>query len=190
MTIDTWNARIETERTEKDLFFGQAWESPLPAEDRVGFQGLDYYPPDPDLRFELELHEHADKQTVKMAFTKGEQSEFVQWGEFRFRIEGRDCTLQAYRHDPDDEGLFVPFRDSTSGDETYGAGRYLDLDPLDHRTAAGRWVVDFNVAYNPWCAYSEDYTCPVVPPENRLAVPLRAGEKSYRKPAAGSGTKP
>jgi len=182
MTVDAWKARIEAERREKDVFFGQDWQSPISPEDRVRFKGLDYYPPNPDLRFELELHEHADKQTVKMAFTKGEQSDFVQWGEFRFEIEGCECTLQVYKRDPDEQGLFVPFRDATSSVETYGAGRYLDLDAVSNQTADGRWIIDFNAAYNPWCAYSEDYTCPLVPPDNRLAVPVRAGEKSCSKP--------
>jgi uncharacterized protein (DUF1684 family) len=75
MTVDTWKARIEAERRQKDVFFGQDWQSPIAPEDRVRFKGLDYYPSNPDLRFELELHEHADKQTVQMAFTKGEQCE-------------------------------------------------------------------------------------------------------------------
>jgi len=75
--------------------------------------------------------------------------------------------------------LFIPFRDATSGQETYGAGRYLDLEADQHLTADGKWIVDLNRAYNPWCAYSEDYVCPFVLPENWLEVPIRAGEKSY-----------
>ena len=74
---------------------------------------------------------------------------------------------------------WVPFRDKTSGKETYGAGRYLDLEPERQRTAEGKWILDLNRAYNPWCAYSEAYTCPFIPPENWLEVPIRAGEKRY-----------
>lgn len=189
MTNDTWKAQIEADRRNKDAFFGQDWQSPISTEERAVFQGLDYYPADDRLRFELELHEHTDKRTTTMTFTKGEEREFIRWGEFRFQIDGRKCTLQAYRHDPDEEQLFVPLWDATSGNETYGAGRYLDLDPLANQTANGKWVVDFNAAYNPWCAYSDAYTCPVVPAENRLTVPVRAGEKSYLKPSASSGAR-
>jgi len=73
----------------------------------------------------------------------------------------------------------VPFRDKTSGKESYGAGRYMDLEPEGHLTEDNRWIIDFSEAYNPWCAYSEDYVCPFVPPENWLRVPVRAGEKNY-----------
>jgi uncharacterized protein (DUF1684 family) len=174
-------ARIERERKEKDDFFARHWQSPIPPDDRAGFRGLDYFPPDPGLRFEIELREHEDKTTVRMAYTKGGEKDFIRWGEFRFAIGGEECVLQAYKSDPEDDRLFVPFRDATSGLETYGAGRYLDLDAAGDRSAGGKWILDFNRAYNPWCVYSERYTCPFVPPENRLAVPVRAGEKDYPK---------
>ena len=73
----------------------------------------------------------------------------------------------------------MPFRDATSGKESYGAGRYLDLEAETDRTADGLWILDFNEAYNPWCAYSKNYVCPFTPPENWLTVPVRAGEKQY-----------
>ena len=181
MRIYAWKAQIERERREKDGFFGQHWQSPIPPQGRAEFKGLDYYLPDPDLRFELELYEHEDKKTMRMAYTKGEEQDFVRWGEFRFEIGDEECVLQAYKRDVQEEQLFVPFRDATSGQETYGAGRYIDLDAARNRSADGKWVLDFNRAYNPWCVYSEDYTCPFVPQENRLAVPVRAGEKDYPK---------
>ncbi len=176
MNIQKWKERLEEERKEKDIFFATHWQSPISLEERQKFKGLKYYPPDPKLRFELELHEHNDKKTIEIEDTKGNIRHFLQWGEFRFRIGNEDCTLQAYKSDPEEERLFVPFRDATSGKETYGAGRYLDLDLVD-RTASGKWILDFNRAYNPWCAYSKDYACPLVPPENLLKVPVRAGEK-------------
>jgi len=158
-------------------FFSIHPQSPIPLEERKEFKGLDYYPPDPDYRFELKLHEHPRKKRIKMSYTKGEQQEFIRWGEFRFKIGGQEQALQVYKSNPEEERLFVPFRDATSGKETYGAGRYLDLEPERHRTAEGKWIINFNRAYNPWCAYSENYTCPFVPPENWLKVPIRAGEK-------------
>ena len=181
MEIDVWKAQLKRERMEKDRFFAGHWQSPIPPEDRAELRGLEYYPPDPDYRFEIEPHEHEEKKTVRTAYTKGEERDFVRWGEFRFRIGGEECVLQAYKGDPQEERLFIPFRDATSGLETYGGGRYLDLDSARDRTADGKWILDLNRAYNPWCVYSEEYTCPYVPRENWLAVPVRAGEKDYPK---------
>jgi uncharacterized protein (DUF1684 family) len=179
MEISEWKANVQRARKSKDSSFAQQWESPIPPQDRPGFKGLGYYPLDPSYRFELELHEHPEKQVVKMAYTKGNEQDFLRWGEFRFKIGGEEQTLQAYKGSREEEMLFVPFKDATSGKETYGAGRYLDLEPQRDRTAEGKWTLDFNQAYNPWCAYSETYTCPFVPVENWLEVAILAGEKNY-----------
>ena len=114
-----------------------------------------------------------------MEMSQGGVQEFLRWGAFRFSIGDETCTLQAYKGASEEESLFVLFRDATSGEETYPAGRYLDLDPGRDLAAEGKWILDFNKAYNPWCAYSESYTCPLVPLENWLKVPVRAGEKNY-----------
>jgi uncharacterized protein (DUF1684 family) len=179
MEISEWKTRLNTQRHEKDQFFAQHWQSPIPSEERPRFEGLTYYPPDPDYRFELKLYEHGHKQIQKIEDTVGNIRSLIRWGEFRFKIAGTECVLQAYKSDPKEERLFVPLRDTTSGKETYGAGRYLDLDPENHLTAEGKWVLDFNEAYNPFCAYSEAYACPFVPPENWLKVLVHAGEKDY-----------
>ena len=177
--IHEWKKRLKMEREQKDTFFSIHPQSPIPLEEREKFKELDYYPPDPDYKFKLKLHEHPKKKTTKMSYTKGEEQQFIRWGEFRFKIDGQQQMLQAYKSNPEEERLFVPFRDATSGKETYGAGRYLDLEPERDLTADGKWVLDFNKAYNPWCVYSENYTCPFVPPENWLEVPIHAGEKTY-----------
>ncbi len=175
-----WKAEIEKSRKEKDDFFGSGHpHSPIPLTERQKFKGLDYYPPRPAYRFELELYEHKDKDVIEVEATKGEMRELIRWGEFRFKIDEKPCTLQAYKSAPGEPRLFIPFRDATSGKETYGAGRYIDLEPTKHRTNDGKWILDFNVAYNPWCAYSDAYTCPLVPAENWLKAPVRAGEKNY-----------
>jgi len=181
LKISEWKARLETEREEKTRFFILDPRSPISPEDRrnlVG-KGLDYYSLDPDLRFELELHEHKERKKVEVSASKGGVQEFIRWGEFRFSVNKKKCVLQAYKKSSEDERLWIPFRDATSGEETYGAGRYIDLESEEHRTPEGKWILDFNKSYNPWCAYSEAYTCPFVPPENWLEVPIRAGEKSY-----------
>ena len=107
------------------------------------------------------------------------QREYIRWGEFRFEIDGKKCKLQAYKDSPDDTRLFVPFRDRTNGEETYGAGRYIDLHEEADKTPDGKWILDFNKAYNPWCAYNSNYACPFVPPENWLDIPIYAGEKKF-----------
>ena len=179
MEISEWKANVERARERKDAFFAQHWQSPIPPQDRPRFKGLEYYPPDPSYRFELKLHEHPEKQVVRMAYTKGNEQDFLRWGEFRFTIGGREQVLQAYKSNSEEGMLFVPFKDATSGKETYGAGRYLDLEPDREHTQEGKWILDLNQAYNPWCAYSEAYTCPFVPMENWLEVPIQAGEKNY-----------
>jgi uncharacterized protein (DUF1684 family) len=179
MQIPPWKTNLERARASKDSFFAQHWQSPIPPQDRPRFKGLQYYPPDLSYRFELELHEHAERQAVRIAYTKGNEQDFLRWGEFRFKVGGKEQALQAYKSSPKEEMLFIPFKDATSGKETYGAGRYLDLEPERDRTAEGKWVIDFNQAYNPWCVYSEAYTCPFVPIENWLKVAILAGEKNY-----------
>jgi uncharacterized protein (DUF1684 family) len=185
MEISRWKANLERARETKDAFFAQHWQSPIPPQDRPRFKGLQYYPPDLSYRFELGLYEHREKQVVRMAYTKGNEQDFLRWGEFRFKIAGKEQSLQAYKSNREEETLFVPFKDAMSGKETYGAGRYLDLEPSRDRTQEGRWILDFNQAYNPWCTYSEAYTCPLVPVENWLEVPMYAGEKDYHLPMRG-----
>jgi hypothetical protein len=185
MSLSEWKANLERARETKDAFFAQSWQSPLAPRDRPRFKGLKYYPPDLSYRFELELHEHLEKGMVRMAYTKGNEQDFVRWGEFRFKIDGKELSLQAYKRSREEEMLFVPFKDATSGKETYGAGRYLDLEPERDCTVDGKWILDFNQAYSPWCAYSEAYTCPVVPMENWLEVPIYAGEKDYHLSETG-----
>ncbi|MFB6068825.1 MAG: DUF1684 domain-containing protein [Halobacterium sp.] len=174
-----WRDRLLEKRKEKDEFFRSHPRSPIPEEARDGFRGLDYYPPDESYRFELALHEHDEKERVTVSTSTEGEREYLRWGEFRFTVDGEAVTLQAYKADADDDRLWVPFRDETSGDETYGAGRYLDLEPEHHRTN-GEWVVDFNEAYNPTCAYSDRYECPLPPAENWLDVRIEAGERNYR----------
>ncbi len=179
MEISEWKERLEREREEKDKFFSLHPQSPIPFEEREKFKKLDYYPPNPNYRLKLELHEHEEKKTVKMAYTRGNEQKFLRWGEFQFKIEDQEQFLQAYKSNPEEEKLFVPFKDKTSGKETYGAGRYIDLESERDHIADRKWILDFNKAYNPWCVYSEAYTCPFVPPENQLNVPIHAGEKNY-----------
>jgi uncharacterized protein (DUF1684 family) len=177
-----WMDRLEAIRKGKDNFFRESLQSPFPQEARENFEGLAYYPIDEHYRFDLELHEHDDKVMVALDATGGDERNMLCWGEFRFVVGGRKWTLQAYRTEPDEGRLFLPFRDATADTETYPRGRYLDLEPRVHHRSAGTWILDFNEAYNPWCAYTDGYSCVIPRPENNLDVPIRAGEKRYRHP--------
>lgn len=167
--IDT----IEAERVEKDRFLRTHPYSPI--EDRSSFTGLNYYPPDPALRLELRLQEAEQVEELTIQTSTGDEQTYHRIGVVEFEIEGEPATLAVYQS-PHQDDLFIPFRDVTSGQETYGAGRYLE--PVE--AAGGRLLVDFNLAYNPYCAYSEQYSCPLPPLENWLKVPIRAGEKAFK----------
>lgn len=175
-TRTRYATRLEAERANKDTFFKRHPQSPLPPEKREQFDGLDYYPPTPALRLELELEPADTVEQLTMQTTTDSEQTFDRIGYVSFEIDGHPATLAVYR--PADGGeLFIPFRDATSGEETYGAGRYLEPHPLDENTL----LVDFNTAYNPFCVYDDTYSCPLPPIENWLDVPIRAGEKDYKK---------
>jgi hypothetical protein len=108
-----------------------------------------------------------------MQTTTGSVRSYTRFGQLKFKVEEREVALTIYRGP---SGFFLPFVDSLAGTETYGAGRYLEPDQL----AAGTFRVDFNLAYNPFCAYNEHWACPITPRENRLAVPIRAGEMIFK----------
>ena len=166
------------ERLAKNDAFKSGAESPVPAEARPSFRGLDYYPYNPDLIFTVSLHRYPGPKPVRLATNKGEIRRGLRYGYFEFQVSGQKCQLQVYRLDDvtgSGPNLFIPFRDSTSGSETYGAGRYIDLV----ENTSGVYELDFNRAYNPYCAYNEEFSCPIPPAENTLKVPIRAGEKKY-----------
>ena len=175
-----WQDAVTRERREKDLAFRNGPESPLPEKDKAGFRGLDYYPFDPSLRFQVRLNRYPSPREVRIGTNTGEVRAGLRYGYFEFEVNGKPYRLQAYRMEEHEGGrgpsLFVPFRDATTGKETYAAGRYLELP----ENTTGIYELDFNRAYNPFCAYGRDYSCPVPPAENTLPLPIRAGEKRYR----------
>jgi uncharacterized protein len=169
---------ILQERQAKDATFKSSEASPILPQDKSGFHGLAYFPIDPGLKFSATLHRYPSPRPVRLGTNTGEIRSGLRYGYFDFKVADRACRLQVYRLDDSvDRGpsLFIPFRDSTSGIETYGAGRYIDLK----ENTSGVYDLDFNRAYNPSCAYDSSYSCPVPPAENTLQVPIRAGEKKY-----------
>jgi hypothetical protein len=159
-------------RAEKDDFFRDDSQSPLTPEQRRSFTGLHYFSENPALDLTVDLEEFPEKATVRMQTTTGEVQVYQRFGRFRFAVAGAEAWLTVFHAD---YGFFLPFVDSQAGVETYGAGRYLEPEPLP----GGKLHVDFNLAYNPYCAYNEQWSCPITPAENRLKVPIRAGERLF-----------
>jgi uncharacterized protein len=166
-------------RAEKDDYFRTNPKSPIPEPERAAFEGLPYYPIDDALRFEgLTLEPYAGDEPTSFTIptSDGKLRPADRAGTFRFSIDSVGCMLTGYslEHDPSGS-VFVPFLDGTSGTETYGAGRYLDLD-LDPEED-GTYTLDFNLAYHPSCVFDVKYSCPLTPAENRLPVRIEAGER-------------
>jgi uncharacterized protein (DUF1684 family) len=173
----SYQAAIDGYRSEKDAFFKSSSHSPIPADEREAFEGLPYYPVDPDLVFEdlaLQPYVGDEPTSFQIPTSDGKLRPARRAGTFTFELDGAPRRLTAYTFESSpSESLFVPFLDQTSGNETYGAGRYLDLEPDDD----GTYAIDFNLAYHPSCVYAPQYSCPLTPAENRLTTRIEAGER-------------
>jgi uncharacterized protein len=164
---------LEQFRSEKDQFFQYDPGSPLTKEQKKQFSGLNYYPENSSLVLDAFLELAPAQETVGMQTSTGDTQVYYRLGRFRFEVDGIEAALTIFANQ--DGGFFLPFVDSAAGLETYPAGRYLEPEPL----SANVFRVDFNLAYNPYCAYNDLWSCPLTPFENRLQVPIRAGEKIY-----------
>jgi hypothetical protein len=164
-------------RAAKDAFFRDDPRSPLRPDQRASFRGLAYFPEEPALAIRARLEtEGVDlDEPIVMPTTTGGRQVYRRAGVVRFEVDRRPARVTLFAS-PDMHELFLPFRDATSGSETYGAGRYLEVEPP---ASDGTVEVDFNLAYNPYCAYNPDWSCPIPPGENWLSVPIRAGEKAF-----------
>jgi len=165
---------LEDFRKMKDDFYAHDAQSPLTANQKRAFKGLNYFPANPELRLEVQVDEFSEMKIIQMQTSTGEIQEYEKFGRFHFVIQGQPTELTIYYSDG---SYFLPFVDSLAGKETYPAGRYLEPEPL----GGGRFLVDFNLAYNPYCAYNERWSCPLTPLENRLQVPIQAGEKQFHE---------
>ena len=174
---ETYEEAVEAFREEKDEYFRESHDSPLLSEDKPRFTGIAYFPPDQAYRIEhvsLEAPASDEERTLHIPTSDNQIREARRVGQLPFELDGRKLSLHGYAMGTADDGsLFVPFMDATSGQETYEAGRYLDLEP----EADGTYTLDFNLAYHPTCVFSPYYSCPLTPEENRLPVRIEAGEK-------------
>jgi uncharacterized protein len=164
----------------KDEWMKNDENAPLHPDDRERFEALEYYPVDPNMVFRTRLHRYDDPDRIMIGTTSGDEREAVRYGYVDFSVDGEPARLYAYKftayEGTDLESyIFIPFKDATSGDETYSGGRYMDVQ----EEMPGVVIVDFNDAYNPYCVYNDRYVCPIPPQENHLRVAIRAGEKDF-----------
>jgi len=169
------DSELQEMRKRKDQYFKTDGQSPLPQQLKAAFSGLEYYPADWSFRFEGPVIRYANPVKFQMMTTNGIWRDAIKYGYIRFAGEGREFKLEVYRLlDMEEKNLlFIPFVDANQGKETYPAGRYIDLIEKPD----GNYVIDFNAAYNPSCAYGGEFPCPVTPKENHLAITIPAGEK-------------
>jgi uncharacterized protein (DUF1684 family) len=169
----TTNTRLEGFRQRKDAFFKTNEQSPLTEEQKQGFEALNYFPENPDLGLVVELDTTGEGigEEITVGTMDGDAKQYVRMGRFTLNVDGQDANLTVFQ-DVKSGKFFLPFRDSTAGNETYSVGRYVDPKARPD----GKLVIDFNMAYNPYCAYNTGWSCAIPPFENRINVPIRAGE--------------
>lgn len=164
-----------------DQEFANPAESPLKRKDLKKFKGLDFFPISEAFCVRAKFVRTENEQPFLMKTTTARTPEYVKYGEVHFEIDGKSYRLNVYRNieltkkEAYKDDLFLPFRDATNGEESYEGGRFIDL-----KVPQGQWItIDFNTAYNPYCAYNHNYSCPIVPSENNLEVAIKAGVKKF-----------
>lgn len=170
-----WTA-VEEERTWREQHY-LGPDTPLRPEARATFKGLNWYPLDERYVAQaIKLRRPTTPTPAPLGSTGADTIQMMEAGILEFQLLGTPCALRAYEPAPgeaDEPYILIPFQDATSAKETYGAGRYLDLEPNHHDT----YDLDFNRAYHPYCAHDDTWSCTLPPPENRLPIPIQAGER-------------
>jgi len=176
---EAWAEELRANREQKDRFFAEHRQSPIPPAEREAFDGLDYFEPDLDYRVTATVAVHDDPEPVELETTADRTVRYLRVVTFRFELDGETQTLAGYRQETDhSEAIFVPFRDKTTGQQTYHGGRYMELEPERRLTDGDDSTIDFNLAYSPFCAFSETFDCPLAPEENWLETTIAAGERA------------
>ena len=180
-------ATFDAFRRAKDALFATHSQSPIPTEHRAGFAGLAYYPHRPEMRVQVALEPDSTGGELVLPSSTDEPFRFQFVGRVRPVIDDREVSLAVFWLTSYGGGVFVPFRDTTAGKATYGAGRYL-LDTVKGAdlgaTPAGEIILDFNYAYNPSCSYDPRWSCPLAPLESRIDIAVEAGERIWPGPTA------
>ena len=168
---------------EMNEFFKDASISPLKEKDLKTFRGLDFFVFDSSYVVNAALTRTPDEKSFKMKTTTDRLPEYIKYGTVTFDLFGKSYSLNIYKNleginkEGYEDYLFLPFLDDTNGDESYGGGRYIDLDI----PKGSNLIIDFNSAYNPYCVYDEKYSCPIVPRDNYLPLEINAGVKNFNK---------
>jgi uncharacterized protein (DUF1684 family) len=166
---------------ELNVSFADSLHSPLTQEDRLHFEHLDFFPIDEKYVVKAKFIKLKKQKPFEMPTTTARKPKYIKYGEFHFTIDAKELVLTVYRNidlskrKGFEDYLFLPFLDETNGVETYSGGRFLDMKIPKSKEV----IIDFNKAYNPYCAYNHEYSCPIVPLENELAVAINAGVKKF-----------
>jgi uncharacterized protein (DUF1684 family) len=174
---EAYLGRIREARRQKDQTLHKAADSPIPSAQRATFAGLRYFAPAADFKITASITRQPVLLPQPLTMSLGAPESYQRWGTAEFELNGQPQKLTLLQKTGDKQ-LFVPFTDPTNGEQTYSAGRFLDvpLPPVE----ANELELDFNQAYNPYCAYNHEYSCPRPPSENRLTVPVTAGEQTFQ----------
>lgn len=174
---ESYVERIETDRIDRNGFMLSS-TSPLTDEDKSNFEGLKYYPIDPSYKLTAKIEVFGQRQPIFITSTTGEQLKYIPFGHVFFELEGKEQKLILYQdwEEKDPNRLSLMFADATSDVETYGGGRYMDVMYRNTNSV----ILDFNTAYNPYCHFNDEYSCPIPPRENLLEIAIEAGEKLYK----------
>ena len=173
--------KIEKERREKDNDMQNSPDSPFNHDTNAHFEPLKYYPVDPAFIFHSKLYEYAQKDTIQIFGTKGEERKAVKFGYVKINYEGKAYRLNVYEGSTKNGTKYysIWFTDLTTGNETYGVGRYLNFDLKSSKDYV--YTIDFNLAYNPYCAYSSKYSCAIPTKEDHIDLSVTAGEKKFHQ---------
>lgn len=183
---DSYIKEIKKYQYKQNLKFHDKGNSPLTAKDLKTFEALNFYKIDKKFKITAKLVKEKNPVIFEMPTTTSRKPLYIKYGTLTFTVDGKEQTLSIYQNKDFDRDpqykdyLFLPFTDKTSGNGSYGGGRYLDVLTTDEN-ADGTITIDFNKSYNPYCAYNSRYSCPLTPKENNVSVALKAGIKNYKK---------
>ncbi len=174
MPEKTHREKIERVREQNSILFKKSPNSPLTHEQKLDFKELSYFPIDKKYEFIVEMKKFSSQTQITIPTTTGNNKEYIRFGYIEFEIDGQMNTLTVLKPVEGDY-FFLPFKDTTTGTESYKIGRYVEIEKISKE----KWLVDFNTAYNPLCAYNDNWDCSHTPDENILKIPILAGMKIY-----------
>ncbi len=174
MPEKTHKERIERVREQNKIIFKKSPNSPLTHEQKLDFKDLSYFPIDKKYEFIVEMKKFDHQSQITIPTTTDNNRDYIRFGYIEFELNGQMNTLTVFKPTEGDY-LFLPFKDATTGKESYKIGRYVEIEKISKE----EWLVDFNTAYNPLCAYNDNWDCSYTPDENILKVPILAGMKIY-----------